>query len=615
MLCSVVLATLLPIALSAQDVRPALVRAKPPAPTVTPDAVEAAGPAARNATVKKSLAALRKALDAFPDTIPSVEPLLSLDLETATTLGELRSLAATTPALERQVDVLQRAVSTLQQAVTGLQQSGVKRQQARDDALFAIREIETALGLKEEEKGLDVPDTVAMACNGLADPPGTDYRFVDLQQLSAPITQKEAESLERTGKIDVEGLLSADATIKAYALTGVCSTILEIQRSEATDGDTSSGHRALIEAQLSLSRLRKWQRSMFSHLTTSVDTARPRAQLAHASTTIEDQMQDHGLKRLLSASMFAGTIQGPSGVTLEGDSVVSGREHATQVKQTFTAQPSVVVNIDSLHFGWEGDHLLDASVRGSVGFRPIQTIVAVGGLASKSSTKTETSTTTIDGTTTTVKTDVTTTDSTKLDATMASVLQQAFVFSGGGRVGLSSRANIETSLTGQLFATVLTDDKLIVESPNATSVIASGANDAGLAAGGGEVGIDVRFYDAPLRVIHGEGSTLSPWISVGAGIRYDSRFKATGALQDLDLGHAERRWYAHLTFDPVKFLDGREVGDKAKTYDVGLGVEYDAPFKTGGSIKVPQSFKFLIRGDFNILSAAGGDSKKEDENK
>ena len=37
--------------------------------------------------------------------------------------------------------------------------------------------------------------------------------------------------------------------------------------------------------------------------------------------------------------------------------------------------------------------------------------------------------------------------------------------------------------------------------------------------------------------------------------------------------------------------------------------------KLGGSLKVPMSTRFIIRGDINLLRAAGGDAKKKEDEK
>lgn len=390
---------------------------------------------------------------------------------------------------------------------------------------------------------------------------------------------------------------------QALWLTGTCAQLVAYDAAAKEKDDGVAGHEALVTGDLSLTRLGAWQaplhRLALDGAASSVAT--------HASKVLEDSkervsllMRQHDLSKLFSAALFTGTALSTQGVTLQRQAAsTTGR---VQVAESEVTQPVTLLSVESMHWGSRGESRFDGSVRGLIGFKPVETLASITAAPAKAEkAAADAAKPAADAA------------APELQPGLASILRPALLLGFGGRLGWFSRRSMEASIVGQAIASRLTSDKVIVDASNPDTLIARRANDTNLTQWAGELGLEVKLFDAPIRLVHAEGGLATPALSVGAGFRYDSRFHPTGSLADLGLDRPERRLYARVLFDPVKFVDSREVGEPGKTLTFGFGFDYEKPWfgTRTSSVRVPDSFRFIIMGDLNILRAVSGDAKKD----
>lgn len=190
--------------------------------------------------------------------------------------------------------------------------------------------------------------------------------------------------------------------------------------------------------------------------------------------------------------------------------------------------------MESAHFGWQGEHSVDGSVRAHAGYQPAFTILNA------------------------------TTEADPKGAYVA-VLQPALTFSAGGRIGFPVQKNSsELSAVANFGATRPTTDAVTFDDKkpplNATQV----APDSSLTSTFVEIGADYAMFDNPIRVLHAEKGLLTPAIALGMGYRYDSRFRQDNLSSIPDFSSSPHRLYARFMVDAIKSVTTRAAGGDAE---------------------------------------------------
>ena len=112
-----------------------------------------------------------------------------------------------------------------------------------------------------------------------------------------------------------------------------------------------------------------------------------------------------------------------------------------------------------------------------------------------------------------------------------------------------------------------------------------------------ESGLEWRWFDNPLHIVHYDQSLLSPIFSVSAGYRRDNRFKRAGD----DLGQysdPSARYFFRFQIS-TKVVDQRQEGEARKTFTFRFGVDHERPVSEKF---VPAATKFSITSDIDLLN-------------
>ena len=475
------------------------------------------------------------------------------------------------------------------------------RQELTDTQKKLMAELEKVLPglLKALDAVVEQPEAVIDACNWLVQQPPSG-RARELHHLTplaglAVGQWKELEAYGTQEKLRLKAPPQKEPREQAEWLLGVCASLLvhdldppvnpatvAKKDQEKTKNANIEMHRRLVSTQLSLSRLRKWQATL---RTSRGQTAvRVEDALTKADVALRDSLDAHGLDRAFSASVFSGVAMGSNGVR------VGPPQPDSQLPETDTTIPITMLNVESRHWGWEGEHTLDFAVRTSIGFRPVTNLVTVTSAPPSD------------------QADAGQAEPADTTAGAVAIQQNALAFSMGARVGVYSLKGVEFSLVASANVSRLTADKVVLDPNRKDAFVSTPLEPSNRTRWGGESGVEVKVYDSAIRVLHAEGGMNSPAMAFAAGIRWDSRLRARGSLDGVDLGrHPDRRFYLSLFLDAFKVFNPRQVGEAPQTLDIAFGIEYDRALH-GGSHALPSTTRFIIRGNLNLL--AGKDEKE-----
>jgi hypothetical protein len=424
-----------------------------------------------------------------------------------------------------------------------------------------------------------------LLCDYLAQNHASAQAALGLKDLLTAVkgSAKELNDFAAANGFDLDDASGGDGTdtpARRVWATGACATLIKWEASQVTDDtatNSADNHLALVELDLALTHVDHWL-DMQSNLinqkpvpnTAAVVTqANDRFQSALAS--VHKIMQAHQLLNSFSAGLFAGSAIATTNrlVGTAGDSSVTSR-----IVETDSTSQVNSLTVESAHFGWEGEHHVDVSFRAQAASRPVLNLLSAS------------------------------TGGSVTPATVA-VLQQALVVSAGARFGIPfEKPNLEVSGVMQLGADQVTSDAVTFDDKK-PPIVATGFTPSSRAASFAEFGVELNLFDNPVRVLHAEKGLVTPAVSVSAGYRNDSRFDPANYP---GLATSPDRLYFRFIVDAVKTVSTRNVGETAKPFDIGFGLEYERAWFHSTS-SVPSSIRFLIRGDINLLKAAGSSDK------
>ena len=380
-------------------------------------------------------------------------------------------------------------------------------------------------------------------------------------------------------------IAGSGGTSVAWAI-GACALIVSNHvLADIDPAKPDDGHRELVELDFTLSRFNHWlekwrtsQRKADATAAGAADMTEALERVNQERARVAAEMRRHDLLNPFSAAFFAGTAIGGSGRLIGdlGDAAVRNR-----ISEREASLQTTRFTLESAHFGWQGEHMADGSFRAQVGFQPVLTVLSA---TTESAGK----------------------------AAVVSVLQPALVTSVGGRFGFPMEKIIsELSFVVSTGAARPTADAVTFDDKKPPLVASPVKDGSTKTAWFSETGFEFTMFDNPVRVLHAEKGLVNPAVLVAGGYRYDARFRADefSSLGD-GFTASPHRLYFRFMVDTVKTVSRREVAEKPKTFDLGFGIEYE---RSLGTSSVPSTTRFVIRGNINLLKAAGSDAEKEKE--
>lgn len=390
-------------------------------------------------------------------------------------------------------------------------------------------------------------------------------------------------------------LCTGDDACNFYWLIKTCTVRLDTANKEsvAKDGKTVV-HADLISQYLSYIRLRHWAETANLRNLQVLGEGTTRGQVSartvfdQLETQIPDRLKKHNLTQLFSAVLVSGPMFGDTG---EVAKTINDKSADFGALSTILWQ--------SAHFGNEDEWgKWDYSLGGRVGLQPVLTIV-----------KAEDTETTGGETPATKGRRLAEAGEEEAAAEPEPEHQQAL----GWTMGIAANRRVsnyaEVSLGAKVGGSYLVSSPLLVDRGVRDSYVAVNVqNGTGRTAWLWEVGAEVNMFNAPLGVLHIAKDLLSPQLSAGIAVRRDSRFKKDGDLLGFD--DPEWRLVYRFMLDAVTVIDRRQVGEDAKPFTFGFGVEYERSLK--GSASVPSATRFILRGNVNLFKGLkGGDPAEE----
>lgn len=468
---------------------------------------------------------------------------------------------------------------------------GAPRAQKPDPVRAGVPALSPEASAKAISDKATAREALLAACRYMTHTPPVDD-IAGLDSVTARIS-----ALEHARTLDVTDT-SPDVTVPSEAAgrtpwaIAACSDILHRQVvAFVEDGKPAekqnAKHKMLVELDFTLSRLSKWLNAWArknvpggkadAAVLTALANAQDRIQPIRQDTA--DLMRKHDLLNPFSAAFIAGTATGGSGrlIGLWGDDAVRNRISERESTLQYTR-----LTVESAHFGWQGEHGVDFSVRAHAGYQPVQALLQA---------KTETA---------------------KTAATVA-VLQQALVFSTGFRFGVPmQRSSSELSFVANLGAARPTTDAVTFDDKQPPLVATAAKDGASATASFAELGAEFAMFDNPVRVLHAEKGLVTPAVVLAAGYRRDSRFLPGGFDTVTGLDVSPNRLYARFMVDAVKTISPRKVAGAPKAFDLGFGLEYERNMFRSTSM-VPSTTRFFVRGSLNLLKAAANEQEGEGE--
>jgi hypothetical protein len=166
----------------------------------------------------------------------------------------------------------------------------------------------------------------------------------------------------------------------------------------------------------------------------------------------------------------------------------------------------------------------------------------------------------------------------------------------------------ELSVAGRLGTVVLNDLGQVVDINGEKVLAFAPSNGVGRPANVYDLDVEFKLYNNPIEVVHLTKEFKSPMLLVSAGFRHDTRFRADGDLVEFD--SPERRLVFRVSLNAVKFFDARNAAEPPKpvtlSFDFEMQSHWHAPGATIAAPEVPTGYRFLIRGDLDILKALSG---------
>lgn len=192
------------------------------------------------------------------------------------------------------------------------------------------------------------------------------------------------------------------------------------------------------------------------------------------------------------------------------------------------------------------------------------------------------------------------------DTTLFARFTQSFLWDIAGRFNFAVPSHDASEFSSVIRAgqTILDRSKVLVAPGQSSLVAHSLENGAASTEWFFEGGVEFSAYDAPIELVHAEGTAAWPLFNLGFFLRRDNRFRSGGGLAAYD--RPDLRGVVRLTIDALKILDKRVVSDKPQTFSLGIGVEHEFAWKNGSQQRVPPGTTIVLRGDVNILKAMQG---------
>jgi len=400
-----------------------------------------------------------------------------------------------------------------------------------------------------------------------------------VKALLAPATITAIDGFAKSHNIDL-GRAPGLAPTHVWA-AGACTVLAGLAARQISDLDSAGSHRVLVEIEFTMNRLNTWLGMLRS--SDSPDFIQASSRVNFERQQLNDLMRAHDLLNRFSAALFVGTSIGGTNQLFEGKGTDPVKTRISETEQTVQVSK---LTFETAHFGWQGEHLMDASIRAQVGFQPALNIMKA----------------TLDNDAASVA-----------NPTLVAVLQPALVTSIGARLGIPyQRIDGEISIVGGVGASRLTSDAVTFDNKTPALIARPLKDSLSKTAWFSELGVELALYDNPIRVLHAEKGLVTPAIVIAAGYRRDERFTSDSVpvvdTQPL-LTVEPHRFYLRFMIDTVKTVSRRGVADPPKAFDLGFGLEYERPWWRHDS-QVPSSTRFVIRGNINLLKASASSDEK-----
>ena len=374
-----------------------------------------------------------------------------------------------------------------------------------------------------------------------------------------------AASLERCLRTDYEAAPSNDEVLTANALT-------------------------LVKRHVNYKKYKRWVNAAVADInklnSTGMQETRTkvialRDLVGQLGDKVHEALNRKGFNDPLTAMLFTGASFADAGSNAAEDGETPG---GAKKPEGAPLGPSAFIAFESPHFGDDGHFPVHVAFGGRIGFQQIMTIVKP--LTEESGAE-------------------------PVDQSLVGDYKDGLVWSVGATAyGLStgrSEAFVRLSIGGSRIG----DTRSVLTGENGEGFIGVPVNaDASISAPRWEIGLGWNYYGRPMEVAHLEKGLLNPAFSAYVMQRRDRRFEAEGVLAAFD--NPERRWIYGISVNLRNLVrsDGGEVQpSRANTFDFGFSIEHE--FARGSGLKIPNSTRYLLRGEINLLRALAGASGEE----
>jgi hypothetical protein len=351
---------------------------------------------------------------------------------------------------------------------------------------------------------------------------------------------------------------------------------------------------ALIRAHVNYKRFKPWVAQAKEDLpqrtsenateweTDSLEVFELERELAELRQAVHDALRAHGLNDPLTAMIFTGASFGDASPT-QSKAAAGTDAKTTKKAEESPAGPSAQVLFESPHFRDDENGWAHFAFGGRVGFQQVMSMVKPTTEAGAAPT----------------------------DTTPVAVYKDGLVWNVGVSAYTLAHGPSEAYVRASIGGTRIGDTRSILTAENGQGFIAVPADaDAKVSAMRWEVGIGWNYYGRPMEIAHLDKGLMNPAFSAFLLRRQDQRFKKTGDLADFE--HPETRWVYGISVNLRNLVrsDGGDVPPtKANTFDFGFSVERE--FARGSGLRIPDSTRYIVRGEINILRALAGATEKK----
>lgn len=317
------------------------------------------------------------------------------------------------------------------------------------------------------------------------------------------------------------------------------------------------------------------------------DAASPRVfkleeDLEALRAAVHDALDAYGLNDPLTAMIFTGaSFSDANGVQAEGE----GAPEATSATEPEGSPlgPAAHVVFESPHFGDDEGSWLHFAFGGRVGYQQIMSMVKP----------------------------VSGDDAAAVDPTPVAEYRDGLLWSVGATAYTLSRGASEAFVRVSVGGTRIGDARSVLEAENGQGFIAVPVeNGQPLSAPRYEIGLGWNYYGKAMEIAHLEKGLMNPAFSAFLMHRRDKRLKGEGDLATFS--SPEERWVYGISVNLrnlVKSDRGETTPTRANTFDFGFSVERE--FAHGSGLKIPDSTRYVLRGEINVLRALAGRSEKQ----